>query len=140
MKKNFILLFILLFLLTSCQQPKSVPYGIWQSESPDIVMDLEPNYEHPGVPKLYYGTYNLENTEISIVIEFGNDNIHIHNISDYDAESNAMRSNAEYFIGTFKVKKNKLYYSLSEYYQKIYGYKQIVFTKIQDYSSVMPTE
>ena len=135
MKKKYILpimpiiLATLLMLLSGCVSTLGVlPYGVWQSEEPYILLDIP--YEGTG---MYTGKCEKGGEIIDIV--FGIPVSH-KGITIFDAialESNEFSSKNMYYAGTYTYTEDKLVYKLSPYFQEIHGIKKITFTKIQDY-------
>jgi len=137
MKKAFMLLvmFFIVLMLFSCTRdiPEfKPPIGLWLSETPYIVIDIQS--EERGY---HYGTYNDGEEDIEIYVLFGfTNNFHIRdNVKweKYNEEHNLNeRDKYEYFSGWFEVRGDKMYYTLNPKWQEMHGFKKIVFTKVVD--------
>lgn len=123
---------LLLFTMSSCflyfvNTAGPIPYGVWKSEDPELTLDINPDV-YP-----YNGIYVVDGEKIEVTIG---------GFSIYDffeiwpLEGSGIDltvyGNA-YFNGTFKRKKDKIYYTLKPYWQDKTDYKTIVFEKIGDY-------
>ena len=136
-----IILALLLVQMSGCVSTRGeLPYGVWQSEEPyillDVVLDVYNNLDVNGNPiGMYMGQYKKDDETIDIVFGFnsGYKGMSIFDINDRKEEG--LDGDNPYFYGTYKFSDDKLSYKLSPYYAEIYGYKKIVFTKIQDYES-----
>lgn len=123
-------LFFVSVLLTSCSIPYEKPYGKWQSEDTFLVLDINPNVIGP-----FSGTYKKEMEEINIAIYFAYEkSFVIHNVTEESEEDDRVL-----FNGYFKVKDEKLYYTLKPHWQELTGITEpIVFEKIEEYE--IPSE
>ena len=112
----------------------ALPYGVWQSEDPYIILDVtfeitENDYGW-GVRN---GKYEKDGEIIEIVFSFF---VSHKGIVIYDAGAMSLgelSSNTSYFSGDYTYTKNRLTYKLTPYFKEETGYNKITFTKIQDY-------
>ena len=138
MKKICIVIycFIVMLILSSCTTYVFItPVGLWQSDDPQITLNITNEDEEQNQDRDHYGTYIKNGEEIEIYIVFG----HVSNLlSVYDAiilDKNFKGTMDEQtlFCGHWEVKDGKLYFTLLPKWQGMYGIKEIVFTKTADY-------
>ena len=140
MIKKFIAIIWLLLLLclSACFNTRgAIPYGKWESLNPQIIMDINPQYEE------FLGTYQHEDEVIDVYIAISgfSKQFDIYKISDkiYRSESGYYR--LALFGGSYSVRNGKLYYKLQPYWQEKSGVTHtIVFTKIEEYEAPDPQE
>lgn len=129
-------MFLLSVLLTSCSIPYETPYGKWQSQSEDmsLVLDINPNV----IKGPFVGTYKDEKGEINILFYFAYEkSFTIFDEKDVTEES--IKGDNALFCGYFKIKDEKLYYTLKPHWQELTGITEpIVFEKIENYK--IPSE
>jgi len=134
-----LLLFLLLFLV--CTIPnQTIPYGIWQSEDPNITLyinhrPLGPDgyqYNEPDNHP-WYGTYLKDGVEIDVVIYFAptwNRFSIVDAVFGYSPSGSYRFS--YYFSGDYKLRGNRMIYTLTPHWREQTGIKRIVFEKIGD--------
>ena len=113
---------------TSCAIPYERPYGIWQNETVGLTLFIDPhNYGNNS------GIYVIGNEEHEVVITFRHDKGFI--VQDVrDFEGARITNNYRYFDGRFRVRDDKLYYTLTRNWQEQTGIRDtIVFEKVADY-------
>ncbi|MCL2147331.1 MAG: hypothetical protein FWH52_05945 [Synergistaceae bacterium] len=104
---------------------KKIPYGVWQSDEPYILLDI--NYKTSD-QVYWYGEYEKDGDVIDIIILFETGmQINIRDAIDV-ADTNKV-----YFVGEFSAVKDELKFRLTPYFAEKYGYKTITFKKIEDY-------
>jgi len=132
MKKAFLIVFCtLLFLaLSSCTTYKLVvPVGLWQSDDPQITLDIA-NAERDA-----FGTYVRDGEEIEIYMVFGHVSnlLSIYNAIVMDESFKGTWDSFTYYGGKWEKRGDKIYYTLLTKWREMHGIKEIVFTKIADY-------
>jgi hypothetical protein len=131
MKRKFI--FIEFFLVTlgvlfGCSTRGELPYGIWESSDPYIVLDVAKT-----ASSMYSGTYEKDGEIINIVFGF---NAGFKGLSIFDSSAltgNELQGDSPYFAGTYSYSTNELIYTLNPYWEEIHGFQTIKFKKTQDY-------
>ena len=121
---------IILLTLSSCTTYELVvPAGLWQSDDPQITLDITDE------EIVYNGVYVRNGEEIDICIGFGNvsNRLFIHDAIILDENFEGYWEDYLYFSGPWEVKDDKLYLTLLPKWQEMYGIEEIVFTKIADY-------
>jgi len=135
MKKKLILFITataLMVLSSGCYGAVStrgeLPYGVWESEEPYIMIDIP--YNHEG---RYTGKYekNGEIVDIVVMFEVSHKGIEIHDaIVNVD---NVFAEDTWYFAGTYTYTKNKLVYKLPPHFAEMHGFSKITFKKTAGY-------
>lgn len=120
----FILVFIAA-LLAACSIPYEIPYGIWKSNNPDLMLSISEKQNG-----YFKGIYVKDGEPVDVFISF----LHEKGF-DIQTEEDANGVRGSYFYGTFKVDKNQMHYRLKPHYQEITGYETIIFEKIEDYET-----
>ena len=124
MKYNLLIVITALcVLLSSCVSTRGeLPYGIWQSENPYIVLHVTQEGD-------WRGEYEQEGKTIDVSLEFA---IGYKGMGMVNPDNRKENEIYEYY-GTYTFNKNKLTYKLTPYFVKRYGFKTITFKKIEDY-------
>lgn len=129
-----LLLLILLLFASSCVNTRGqLPYGIWQSKEPDLVFDIDPQCE-----SFFKGQYTEDGKSINVFVafavaykEFG-----IYDESEVDIAKGSIRHTEDsIFEGSYKMKGDKLIYTLNPHWREVTGYKTITFDKIKEYDT-----
>ena len=103
-----------------------LPYGVWESSDPYILMDI--SIEKIG---FFNGKYEKDGEIIDVYIGFTyGKGFAIH--ESIENENDSPRTESIIIYGTYTYTKNKLKYTLIKKYQETTGYKTITFTKIED--------
>ena len=126
-------LIVSLVLLSGCgfnfAYKKEVPYGVWLSEEPYLMLDLD--YRYLGGK--YPGEYIKDGEVIDAIIRFNTDMT----INIYDAIDISDYRNID-FVGNFTVNKDTLVFKLNSIFAERYGYEKITLKKTKSYEP--PTE
>ena len=117
-----------LMLLFGCSTAGVLPYGVWESEEPYILLDIE--YDPDD---MHRGKYDKNGEVIDVILLFraAYKGLELFDLSANEGES--FSSDDPYFAGDYTYTKDKLTYTLYPYWQEKQGYKTITFTKIKDY-------
>lgn len=125
MKIKYILAIIQIMfclLLTGCISTLgALPYGVWKSEAPYILLDI--TYED----EIYHGEYEKDGEIIDITFQF------MVSHKAFDIFDSNTKIDNPYFAGSYTYTKDKLVYKLYPRWAEEHGIKEITFTKIQDY-------
>jgi membrane peptidoglycan carboxypeptidase len=109
--------------------PVEIPYGVWQSNEPYILLDIQ----YPvGASS---GKYERDGLIIDTRLEFTikGRSLGIRPTEDQRRELWETERISSYLAGTFTFTEDKLVYKLSKHFRDQYGIRSITFTKIQDY-------
>ncbi|MCL2253499.1 MAG: hypothetical protein FWC09_03570 [Lachnospiraceae bacterium] len=120
-----IILLTLIMTQVSCNTRGPFPYGVWQSENPNITLYLDDD------KNICFGTYLLNGDEISIIANF----YYFKRFSIYDANVDMNKIDfyeLAYYVGDYKVRGDKLTYNIIPYWSEKTGVKRIIFKKISD--------
>ena len=139
MKKRIIIIAILtltkLALVSCVATYQPIPYGVWQSENPNMTLIVDPDYasfENPSWSIVYPGTYVRDGEEIDLVVVVdntrGRGGIRVFNAS---LERFSNFSDA-YFVGNYRVSGGRLIYTLDRQWQEQTGFDRIVFDKTRE--------
>jgi hypothetical protein len=135
MKKRLLaiaFLILLLVLLSACPISTigSLPYGKWESADPNIVMDINPQYEE------FQGIYYVDGEVINLYITFP----YVwkqFEIYDYSDKINLLQPGSyelALFNGDYSLRSGKLRYKLKPYWQEKSGITHtIIFEKTEEY-------
>jgi len=128
--KKIVVLLVFLILTSACNTRGELPYGVWQSEEPNITLYFDPKIDED----VFSGTYmkDGENINIVVLVSSVNKGFRIYNESLYYSEHglNYVDSYRDsYYSGDYRVRGNKLRYKLRPYWQEQTGIKTIVFEK-----------
>jgi hypothetical protein len=135
MKTRYISLIILVSFLTlqygcGVSTRGELPYGMWQSEEPYILLDIV--RDNPILT--YSGKHERDGEIVDILISFAVShkafNIYLF---DNQKEVGDLQREIWYFYGDYKFKEDGLIYTLSSRFREEHGIRSITFTKIQDY-------
>ena len=134
--KKIVFLLAFLILTSACNTRGPIPYGVWKSEKPDIILYLAPETElfaDEAIPGKYYpGTYIKNGENRNAIIGFGYSKEFI--IYDEEVFLTEKRiSENMLYVGNYRVKGNKLRYNLVPHWKEQTGIKTIVFEKVSDY-------
>ncbi|MCL2035278.1 MAG: hypothetical protein FWG94_11205 [Oscillospiraceae bacterium] len=129
--KKIVFLLAFLILTSACNTRGELPYGVWQSEEPNITLYFDPEI---WVSDPFPGTYikDGESTDIVIIFSSSAKAFSIYNASLYYSEDglNYVDSYKDaYYYGYYRVRGNKLRYNLVPHWQERTGIKTIVFEK-----------
>jgi hypothetical protein len=103
------------------------PYGIWESNDPEITLEL--CGIHRAVGRLGIGVYVKNDEPIDIVVKRD----HWDGLSFMDAEfPNYYSDLTRFFFGEFALQDDKLYINLTSAFQERTGFTQLVFERIGD--------
>jgi len=119
-------LFMLAFTACGVTTYQAMPYGVWQSAEPNIVLIINPN-------RAASGTYIRDGEQIDIfaIVDTarGRGGIWVFNTSVDDPGNNR---DAAYFRGDYRVRRGRLYLTFTPYWQERTGYERIVFEKVRE--------
>jgi len=122
-----IIFFVIPFSLRNISTQGPLPYGVWQSENPNIILNINPELKSETYND-FPGTYESEGVETDLVVVFATAHkgfaIHLEYFGRYDEA---------FLTGTYKIRGNKLRYSVLPFWQERTGIKTIVFEKVSDY-------
>jgi len=122
---------IILLFLPSCSYPYDIPFGIWQSSEPHLILNIDPKVLQEQ--KEFTGIYFKDGEELDLIIRFGaNMRFTIYDIR-YFSVSREELSKYFYFSGAFSIKDDKIYYKMVNQNEDIPKYNTIIFEKIEDY-------
>lgn len=120
-------------LITSCAvdfPSPPPPYGVWESEEPKIVLDINPDTAY-----LYGGEYTHDGITSDLIIQFHNDG------RGFDIlDSQALQGDTvigldyTYFVGKFTIWNNTMTYTLFDNYAEKTGYEKIKFRLVEEYN------
>ena len=125
MKKSVLFIFVVLLCLSACAIPYKIPYGIWVSDDPKLMLNIT------GEPGSYSGIYEADGEEIMTSIFFGHDKVFVIKVPPV---SNSIYTdlNSYAFGGKFKIERDTIYYTLVNPWKEETGYDVIVFRRIGD--------
>ena len=149
MKKLIILLFLALLLtFSACSAWTPVPYGVWQSEYPNITLIVDREYatvlyrnrvdegsDGNEIRRIihnedvFHGTYEKDGEIVDIVIDFFVPN-GMFGIQNASIDTPVM-SQDTYFSGSYGLRGNRLYLHLSPGTQERTGFRRIVFELVE---------
>lgn len=114
--------------------PQDPPYGTWQSDEPELVLDIGSGRK--GNP--YPGTYVLDGKEVNTWISYDSltDVFMIQTENAYSPGGPIYGSDEYiYFYGHYKLTDNQLIFTLRDDYAKESGYDEIIFEKVEEDAS-----
>jgi hypothetical protein len=139
---SFAAMILLALFFVSCAE--DTPYGKWHSTDPDLTLDIGPFFD-----SLYFGIYIDEGEKVDVLafvngIGGSSFMLGIYSYDEYDFSKQDWNyiggkrygnniPPPKYFDGEWKLKGNKLYYTLYESYQEETGYETIIFELIEEY-------
>ena len=109
-----------------------MPYGVWQSDDPNIVLIIDPNYaelEKPPWSIVYPGIYVKDGEEIDIIAVVDNTRgrggilIFDASLDRFDDFSSA------FFVGEYRVRGERLHYTFNQHWREATGVDEIIFVK-----------
>ena len=123
----------LMCFFTACG-PAPVPYGIWKSSDPDIILIIDPNRADSENRFRFPGVYTKDGVEIDVVVgvEIRQGRIMIYdNIIDFSAVDYI---DGTYFIGNYRLRNRgtRLQYDVIPHWQERTGVNQILFELIAE--------
>ena len=126
--KRFILFAVcMIFLLTACTYVNlDLRYGVWESDDPKIVMDINPEVERFG-HEVIYTEENGDVIDLSVVFSNNSYNMDICRLNEDGTDWDT------YFSGTYKVKGDKLTLTLINQEFAKTEYEEIIFVKTKEY-------
>lgn len=131
----FLLVLTLSFSGCSPTKAKEIPYGIWQSNNPDIVLYIDPDNKDG----MFKGTYTIDGVEnnLYLSLDIVQGAFVIHKESAYTPGKPGIYSGDKYlyFRGHWKLKDEELYFQVNSHFFELTGYSDIYFEKIDDYST-----
>lgn len=111
-----------------CFPINELRYGVWKSENPDLVMDINPEVE--GFGRVIYTQENGDVIELSAIFSYA-PNLEIGK-EHKDSLTGAYYTDT-YFFGSYKIKGDKLTLTLTNQEFAKTDYTEIVFTKTKEY-------
>ena len=146
LKKIYIFVIPLVYLLAACTlKIYEPPYGVWESTSPNITMYVDPTIgnKESGEGQLYDVIYiQGDGTAKKLTVIFYKNENKL-NIAERQIEQNEENGVItegvrveSYFIGTYKLRGDKLNLILVSQRMAGTDYREIVFTKTMDYDEV----
>ncbi len=141
LKKSFAIVVIITLLLSSCiAKELEIPYGVWESNEPDIVMYLDPATE--GIPETgwtqtfeaIYAPENGEAMNLSVLFNDNDGRLMLYELIELDDD---VVSYNIYYSGTFWTNSDTLTLDIVNQTAAGTDYKKIVFTKTKDYDKEM---
>lgn len=112
----------------ACFPADKLRYGVWRSENPDLVMDINPEVE--GFGRVIYTQENGDVIELSAIFDYGN-NLEIG--KEHEGSFTGTYYTDTYFFGPYKIKGDKLTLTLTNQEFAKTDYMEIVFTKTKEY-------
>jgi hypothetical protein len=135
MKEIIMVGFVFTLTLTGCfpiPPPQAPPYGVWQSEEPEITLYIIYGF---GDELDNTGVYKKNGNEIELLLEFGPGR----RFKIYDKNTDFSEINSylqAYYTGTYRLRGNRdnrrMVYTLVPYWQERTGVERIIFTKVGD--------
>ena len=139
MKKGIIIVLLVLLAgvyllgLASCGTVQGLPYGVWRSDDPNLVLYLTIQSE----TGFFSGEYISGSRRVDVVVALS---MNLNGLMDI-FDSSGTPNNEEYllseedllFSGNIDIQQGKIVYTLISVYRDSTGYKTIIFEKIADY-------
>jgi hypothetical protein len=131
---------LLLFVFSSCVPETYIPFGIWESERPSLLLYIDANYQQPTQSQLYLGSYVTEETRRKIFVRFGNGpRFSIYCITALREDGN-IGGDGRIMSGTWRRADNEIHYTLTTTFQGRTGYSVIIFNNMEYYESINPAD
>jgi len=150
MIKHICILFILLIAFSSCgfnNEWADVPYGVWASESPNLIIYIYEAYTSLLFPHMYLGFYYINDEMNRIYVSFNDRFGRLHigmpsSIIMEDGRVIATRGDAlhQWYAGWVTVRGDRLYLSLLPFFQERTGLDQIIFHRLHEYPAINPDD
>ena len=119
--------------LTACLPTQGIPYGVWKSDDPDMILYITTTSEETG---MYHGEYVLDGQTVNF--EFVIDPSH-GGIMDIFYSDGAAHDDAFIFRGHVQTQGDRMVYTPYSTYQEKTGYTRIIFNKVADYDPDAPS-
>jgi len=143
MRKTVAMLIVLTLLILSACVPETPPppQGVWQSEYPEIILYIMPEYQIPGSGAFLAMYTEEDGSEVKMIIHFERGTI----VSMWSIVGtpqgflNGVPLVEALLAGSFSVDGNKMRLLLTAPVQEKYGMRSIVFVNVEDYVPINPT-
>jgi hypothetical protein len=151
MKKILTILASIMFVvaLSSCvpdaHRDLELPFGVWMSVEPTIILYIEREYQHPlqnGEGQTFLGIYTTEHEEIKIftMLNIFSGFLTLQRTDSWDVEHGGISGEGRIFVGGFEVIDDKIYYRLNDVTREETGYNAITFHRLGNYESINPDD
>ena len=131
--KQMIILLILfiMLLLASCAVYADYPYGVWQSENPNITLIIDPNYQLDEDPGRFPGIYvkDTGTEDVIVTLDLVGAGLAIHNVSI--GEAVAYHRYAD-FLGSYRIRRDRMDFTLVRSLREELGVDRIVFELVEE--------
>jgi len=136
---SFLSLIWIVFFTSSCVPESIIPYGVWASENPNIIIYFDSDYQSPEWNHLYVGFYTIEGTETRILARIGyGSRFRIFHHSAFDRSSGISGSPIVY--GEWTIENNQMHYMFNLETQERIGHEKIIFNKLDKYDPINPED
>ena len=104
------------------------PYGVWQSEEPTITLIIDPNYMLDEGRARFPGIYvrDTRTEDVLVGVDPVGAGIEVRNASIEDGRQYA------YYAGTYRIRGNRIYFTLGRLWRERTGIDLIVFELVEE--------